>query len=105
MGNFQGTAASSCEAEKHRITGSEEKTHCCTVESTGRQSRKAVESTAPMIFELKNSHAVATAPSVVISLRCPACKQIGTFESRVPNMTDVVFQSGSKATLGQRSCP
>ena len=44
-----------------------------------------------------------TAATIVASLRCPNCRQQGTFEA-IPNILDL--QSGSVPTLlGQRRCP
>jgi Domain of unknown function (DUF4145) len=58
-----------------------------------------------MIYSLKDKQASAQGVGVRVSLRCPACRQIGTFESTVPDMRDLVLQSVPTLYFGQRSCP
>ena len=55
-----------------------------------------------MIFKL-DGQALAFATTTVVSLRCPGCRQQGTFEP-LSNVNDLVF--GPKSTVfGLRRCP
>jgi hypothetical protein len=46
----------------------------------------------------------ATANSFVLSIRCPRCGQVGTFES-FGNVNDVFSRVGNGIVFGQRRCP
>ena len=63
-----------------------------------------------MMFNLKTISGNAQGPGTFVSLRCPACRRMGTFESRVANVNDIQLAgtvNGQPQTtiLGQRSCP
>ena len=53
-----------------------------------------------MIVKL-SAYSAANPGNVIISLRCPACRQQGTFDA----MTNVNDASAGNYTLGQRRCP
>lgn len=59
-----------------------------------------------MMLGIKNREASVQPPSTSISLRCPQCKHMGTFEVRVPNMMDLALRIGPVMaySLGQRFC-
>src|SRR5205823_4672840 len=56
-------------------------------------------------YSLKGNPANATGAGTVMALRCPACRQNGTFESRVTGVNDLSLTGPSPLLLGQRSCP
>lgn len=60
-----------------------------------------------MTFDFTNQQGTPQPPDTAISLRCPKCKQWGTFDVRVAGINDLKLMSGPVATfsLGQRSCP
>lgn len=69
-----------------------------------------------MVFRYGPGAAVASPGGTVVSLRCPACRIMGTFESSILNLHDLDLMDSSLAmgsaapgspaiVLGQRSCP
>jgi hypothetical protein len=63
-----------------------------------------------MKFTLKTNSGSAQGPGAFVSMRCPACRQMGTFESRVVNVNDMqlvgtVNGQPQTTVLEQRSCP
>ena len=63
-----------------------------------------------MIVSASNTHPAATNLEASVSMRCPACRQVGTFDrvyfNGQPNLTDVQISSGqTQAVSGLRLCP
>lgn len=55
-----------------------------------------------MIVKIQNpSH---TDPAYTVSVRCPACNQLGTFE-RFNHINDLISQTNPNYILGNRRCP
>src|ERR1017187_8717284 len=65
-----------------------------------------------MIYSLSGMQHYFVGPTTVIAMRCPACKQIGTFDplyaddNRQSGMVDLgLANRGTKLLFGQRACP
>ncbi len=56
-----------------------------------------------MIFKVVGISAIQ--PSTTVSLRCPGCRQVGTFDPVHQNVSDLTLSQTPTAILGQRCCP
>jgi hypothetical protein len=57
-----------------------------------------------MIANLKVTGSQAQGPSTVVKLRCPACRQMGTFEQLAANVNDAALLNDG-FIIGVRRCP
>lgn len=57
-----------------------------------------------MIFKIDQKNATES-KGTVIKLRCPSCRQRGTFDSVLSNDLAVYIDNNWNTTLGQRRCP